>query len=315
MKKLLIPVFFISQFTFGQGQIQHEPERIFNKLIIGKATTEYAKENKLRKIIFYRDTVLSSSMEFDKKGNFITTIGMENSVIRKSTYRWDQENRIIETKKYSPDDSFNYGYYYRYEDGAQLMYKIKDSLLFRKETFLKGENISTFSEYDTIGKIILKNVYVKDAELNWLLETRFQGDRIYVQYRFEYLDGKKYITNVQFDHNGTKISEKRHLDEIRINNKIEHYTEDDERLFRIDSLNENGNLLKMELLDEDGNLTRTETSEYNSSGQLTKLVNFDLKRDQKIIYIYKYDKFDRIELVIKEFNGEKENFIYKYETY
>lgn len=315
MNRILIILFLISQIAFGQRQIQHEPERTFNKLIIGKATTEFAKENNLKKVAFYRDTVFSSSMEFDKNGNFIRTIGMENNSVRESTYKWNEQNRMIETKKYSPDGSFRYGYYYRYENGAQLMFKIKDSLLFRKETFLKGENISTYSEYDSIGKIILKNVYVKDNEMNWLLETRFQDDRIYVQYRYEYLDNKKYVTKVQFDKNGTKFSEKRHLDEIKIDNKLEHYTEDDERLFRIDSFDKNGNLLKMELFDKEGKPARIETSKYNPKGQLSKLMKVDLRRDQKTKYTYEYDKSDRIELVKKEFNGEIEIFRYKYETY
>lgn len=315
MNRLLIISFFISQITFGQGRIQHEPERIFNKLIVGQATTEFAKEKKLKKIIFYRDTVLSSSVEFDKNGNYITTIGLENNAVRKSTYKWDEQNRMVENKNYSLDGSFRYGYYYRYENGAQLMYKIEDSLLFRKEIFLKGENISSYSEYDSTGKIILKNVYVKDKDMNWLLETRFQDDRISVQYRYEYLGNKKYVTKVQFDKNGTKISEKRHLDEIKTDNKLEHYTEDDERLFRIDIFDKNDNLINMELLDNDGNTTRTETSEYNSNEQLIKLINVDLRRDQKTTYTYKYDKLDRIELVKKEFNGETEIFRYEYETY
>jgi len=235
--------------------------------------------------------------------------------VRESSYKWNEQNRMVETKKYSPDGTFRYGYYYRYEKGAQLMYKIKDSLLFRKETFLKGENISTYSEYDSMGKIILKNVYVKDSEMNWLLETRFQDDRIYVQYRYEYLDNKKYVTKVQFDKNGTKVNEKRYLDEVKIGNKLEHYTSNEERLFRVDSFDNKDNILKMELYDKKGNPTRTETSEYNSKGQLIKLIKEDFRRDKKTIYTYKYDKSDRVELVKKEFNEEKEIFRYEYETY
>lgn len=315
MNRLLIISLLIFQNIFGQRQIQHEPERIFNKLIEGKSTTEYAKEMNLKKVIFYRDTILSSSIEFDQNGNFITTIGMENKAVQKSIYKWDELDRMVETKKYSPDGSFRYGYYYSYENGAKLMYKIEDSILFRKSTFLKGENISTYSEYDSIGNIILKNVYVKDSQMNWLLETRFKEDKITVQYRYEYLGDKKYVTKVQFDENGSKISEKRHLDEIKNDNRIEHYAEKDERLFRIDSLDANKNLIEMKLLDKEGNPTRTETFEYGSSGLPSKETKIDFRRNQTTTYVYTYDESNRIELVEKRFNEKTETFRYKYEKY
>ncbi len=315
MNKILILSLFISQIAFGQRQIQHEPERIFNMLIIGKSTTVYAKEKGLKKVHFYRDSILSSSMEFDKNGNFITTVGMENNVIKKTTYKWDDQDRLIETKYYSRKDTSSYGYYYRYINGAQLMFKIEDSLLFRKETFLKEENIRTYSEYDTTGIVISKSVYVKNKKSQWLLETRFQYDHIYVQYRYEYLDNKKYVTKVQFDKNGTKRSEKRYLDEIRNGNELEHYTSDEERLFRIDSLDKNDNLLKMVLLDKNGNITNTKILKYDSKGQLTIQTKIDLTRNQKIKYGYQYDKLGRIKLVIKEFNGVPEIFRYSYEKY
>jgi hypothetical protein len=313
--RLLIILILISQVGFAQSKIQHEPERIFNKLIIGQATIDFAKEHKLKKVTFYRDTLLSSLMEFDTNGNFITKIGMENNAVRKSTYKWDDQNRMIEKKHYSTDGSFRYGYYYKYKDGAQLMYKIEDSLLFRKRTSIENENISTYSEYDKNGKIILKNVYVKDSDMKWLLETRFQNDKIYVQYHYEYLDDKKYVTKVQFDKNGTKVSEKRYLDEVKTENGLEHYTKDDERLFRIDSFDRNGNLIEMKLLDEDGNLTRIENYKYSSKGQLKKLTKENLSRGQKLIYSYKYDKTDKVELVKKELNGNLEIFRYEYETF
>ena len=315
MQRFLLILFFISQITLAQREIQHEPERIFNKLFNGSAATQFMKEKNLKKVTFYRDAVLSSSMEFDRSGNLIASTGMENNVVRKSTYKWDEQNRIIEKKHYSTDSSFRYGYYYRYEKGAQLMYKIEDSLLFRKETFLKGENISTYSEYDSEGMVILKNVYVKDKDMNSLLETRFQDDKIHVQYRYEYLDNKKYVTVVNFDKNGTKINEKRYLDEIKIDNRVLHYTKDYERLFRIDSFDQSNNLVEMELLDEDGNATRKESFEYNSKGVLVGLIKEDVIRDQRTIYAYKYDESGRVELVKKSFNGEMEIFRYLYETF
>ncbi len=315
MSRLLLLILFIPYYINGQIKIQHEPESIFNELLNKKNITEFAKENKLREIKFLRDTILSSSIEFDKNGNSIRKIGMENDYVRETKNKFDNQDREIETNYFKPNGEFSYGYYYKYENGAQLMYKIEDSLLFRKETFLKSENISTYSEYDENGKIILKDIYVKDQNMKWLLETRFQDEKIYIEYRYEYLGNKTYVTKVQFDNNGTKVSEKRHLDEIKTANGLEHFTDEEERLFRIDLFNKNGDLIEKKLLDEKGNPTLIETYIYNSKGQLTELIKKYLSRNQKIVYTYKYDKFERIELVKKEFGEKTEVFKYLYDTF
>ena len=314
MYKILIPFLFSFSLTFGQRQVQHEPERIFNTLEKGKATTEYAKEKNLKKVTFYRDTILSSSMEFDKNRNFVRTVGMENNLVRHSTYKWDELNRMTEKKHFSPDGSFRYGYYFIYENSSKLMFQLKDSLLFTKETFVKGENISINSRYDSIGKITSKSVSVKDDDMKWLTETRFQGNKVYVQYRYEYIENKKYVTKIQFDHNGTKYSEKRHLDEVKLNGKLEHYT-DDGWLFRVDNFDENDNLIKMELFEKDGQLTRRESSKYNSSGKLIKRTKNFFEKGYKEVYTFKYDKFNRLKKVIKKRDENKEIFRYAYEVY
>lgn len=315
MKRLLLLIIFIPFFINGQSKIQHEPESIFNELLNGKNIKEFVKENELNKIKFFRDTILSSSIEFDKNGNSIREIGMENDYVRETKYKFDNQDREIETKYFKPNGEFSYGYFYKYEDGAHLMFKIEDSLLFRKQTSLKNENVSTYSEYDENGKITIKNVYVKDNEMNWLLETRFQNEKIHVQYYYEYLDNKKYVTKVQFDSNGTKVSEKRYLDEIKIHNGLEYYAEDDEILFRVDKFDKNGNLIEMKLLDKKGVPTQLKKFNYGLSGQLLEKIESDLNRNKKIVYTYEYDKSKRIELVKKENNGKTEIFRYQYVTF
>jgi hypothetical protein len=56
MNRILILIIFASQIAFGQSKIQHEPERLFNKLDLGKSTAEFIKEHKIEKIIFLRNT-------------------------------------------------------------------------------------------------------------------------------------------------------------------------------------------------------------------------------------------------------------------
>lgn len=317
MNKILIFILFASQIVFGQSKIQHEPERLFNKLDLGKSTAEFIKEHKIEKITFLRDTILSSSIEFDRNGNSVCEIGMENNAVRKSLRKYDKQNREIETKYFNSDNSFRYGYYYKYEDGFQIMFKLEDSLLFRKSGIIKPENIRIYSEYDEDGNLLLKNIYTHDDDMNYLLETRFQNNRLYVQYRYEYLDNKKYVTKIQYDKNGTKVSENRHLDEEEIvsENKLYHYRDEDESIFRIDSLDKKKNLVKMEIFDNDNKLYRQETNNYNSKGQLTKVIEQNFTRDIKTEYIYNYDKQNRIERIDKTTNGIKEIFRYEYKTY
>jgi hypothetical protein len=317
MNRILIFILFASQIAFGQSKIQHEPERLFNKLDLGKSTTEFIKEHKIEKITFLRDTILSSSIDFDKNGNSICEVGMENNSVRKSLRKYDEQNREIETKYFNSDDSFRYGYYYKFENGVRLMYKLKDSLLFRKTAFIKPENIRLYSEYDEDGNLILKNIYTHDDDMKYLLETRFQNNRLYVQYRYEYLDNKKYVTKIQYDDNGTKVSEKIHLDEEKLSskNKLNHYRDEDESIFRIDSFDNNENLVKMELFNNDNKLYRLEINNYNSNGQLIKVIKENFKRDKKTEYIYIYDNQNRIERIDKRTNGIKEMFRYEFTTF
>ncbi|QDO94666.1 hypothetical protein FNB79_12085 [Formosa sediminum] len=317
MNRILIFILFASQITFGQSKIQHEPERLFNKLDLGKSTAEFIKEHKIEKIKFLRDTLLSSSIEFDRNGNSVCEIGMENNSVRKSLRKYDNQNREIETKYFSSDDSFRYGYYYEFKDGVRIMYKLKDSLLFRKTAFIKPENIRLYSEYDEDGNLKLKNIYTHDNDMKYLLETRFQNNHLYVQYRYEYLDNKKYVTKIQYDDNGTKVSEKRHLDEEEFpsKNKLNHYRDENESIFRVDSFDKNENLVKMELFDSDNKLYRFEINNYNSKGQLIKVIKENLKREIKTEYIYNYDNQNRIERIDKTTNGIKEIFRYEYKTF
>lgn len=111
MDRILILIIFASQIAFGKSKIQHEPERLFNKLDLGKSTTEFIKEHKIEKLIFLRDTLLSSSIEFDRNGNSVCEIGMENNAVRKSLRKYDNQNCEIETKYFNSDNSFRYGYY------------------------------------------------------------------------------------------------------------------------------------------------------------------------------------------------------------
>jgi len=316
MNRIIILLLFTFQFTLGQSKIQHEPERLFNQLELGMSRKEYIKKNNIKKISFLRNSALSSSLEFDENGNTIIQIGMENDYVRKSIHKFDNKNREIESKHFNPDGTFRYGYYYKFQDGLRLMYKLEDSLLYRKSTYFEPENIRIYSEYNKDGTLKLKNIYVFDSKNRYLLETRFNKDAIRIQYRYEYIGNKKYVTKIQYDENGTKISERRHLDEEKLPNelKLKYYREDNESLFRIDFFDKKDNLIKIELYDNDNQLYHTETKEYDSQGKVKKVIKENFQRPEKIEYIYIYDKQNRIKTIKKITNRNTEKFEYQYEV-
>jgi len=313
--KLSLILVLISFASYSQSNIQHEPERIFEKLVEKRTKKEFISNYGIKKVSFYRDTILSSSIEYDREGNLFETIGMENKSVRKTVYKWDDKNRLIEKKHFNSDGSFRYGYYYLYRNGSKFEYEIKDSLLFEKTSFLKEEKVDTYIRFDKDGTVSSKFITIYDNEMRYLMTSRYNKDNIYAQHRYEYLNNKKFITRIKFDSNGTKINEKRYLTEIRTENGLEHYAGDTEHLFRVDTYNENGDMSEMIILDKLGDTNNIHSYYYDSKGRLSELIKENFMRDTKTVYTYHYDLEGKIELVIKDYNGVIEVFRYRYDFF
>lgn len=316
MNKLLIIFLLFPLASFGQRNIQHEPQRVFHKLLkinLG----EFNKNHDLKKVVFRRDTIFSSSYELDENGNILRSIGSENEFIKEAIYKYDSLNRTIESKHYKPDNTFSYGYYYKYVNGTQLKYKLIDSILLSKSTFLKGENISIYSKYNEKGENTSKNISVYDDNRNILHELRFHGRKLHMEYRYEYLGNEKYVTSIYFDKKGVKVKEERILDKINIPEKniSKHHTKEGDYFFRTDSFDTKGNLIKMVLIDKSGNPYKIESSYYNSAGQLIKDVEKDYEKDRNVIYNYEYDESGKVITVVKESGKIEEIFRYEYEYF
>lgn len=114
MRKTLI-ILLVFCFNFSNGQnIQHEPEKLLRYSLVYENMPSFATENNIMKVICFRDTLISSSITFDRKGNVTETVGNENNSVQKTEIKFDSLNREIETKHYKPDGTFSYGYYYEY---------------------------------------------------------------------------------------------------------------------------------------------------------------------------------------------------------
>lgn len=315
MDKLLVFGFTFLGYATLSAQIQNEPQRVFNVLLGETSLADYAREHNLKKISYYRGDEFSSSNTFDKRGNSILYVTTENKAVKRSESKWDDQNRIVETKIYTPEGTFSSGNYYRYLNGAVLRYGIEDSLLQSKSYDLEPENISVWMSYNKEGKIKSRWITVKDALGNYLIENRFEEDRLRTQFRFEYVDGKKYNTRITYNDNGTKISESRWLRWEKSKDRKVFFSEKSKNIFRIDSLNKQGKVFRMIVYDNDNKLYKEEFIEYNNNGQKAKVLKNFYLRPKTELYTYIYDEEGKLEVVTKDINGETEVFKYLYETH
>lgn len=320
MTKYITLILFYSQLCFGQSFIQYEPEREFYSTIhrssnsFGTPTTEFAAKHGIKSIAFLRDTVISSVISFDKSGNYLSEIGFENKMVKESVYKWDSKNQITEQRHFKPDGTFYYGYYYSYINGVENKFDIEDSTLVSRNIFLQDENIEIYSTYKETGEIAGKSIVVRDKDLNYLMETRFQNERLYVQYLWDYIEDSVFVSKIQYDQNGSKYYEKKHLDEINNENTILHYT-DEGRLFRKDSLINTNQILYFEIYRENGELSRKVEYSYNKTGGITSRIETNYENNSIKKYTVEYDELDRPIKIEKDHNGIIEEFNYVYEYY
>jgi len=268
------------------------------------------------KVNYFRDTILSSSTTFDKNGNTIETFGNENDFVQRTETKFDSLNRQIETKHYKPDGTLSYGNYYVYFGNTELTFRLNDSLLLSNFTFLKEEKTSIYSSFDTLGNITFKTIVVYDNEMKSKLELIFHKFNLYREIRYEYVENKKFITEIKYNENGEKYFEKRTLKEESFpnKNKINHFTED-EILFRTDKLDSNGNLVEMKLFSENGKLSDLKSYKFENDSILKEIIIQDFERNNETIYKFEYDSNKFLKSIIKTSKDKIETYYYEYIFY
>jgi len=317
MRKTLI-ILLVFCFNFSNGQnIQHEPEKLLRYSLVYENMPSFATENNIMKVICFRDTLISSSITFDRKGNVTETVGNENNSVQKTEIKFDSLNREIETKHYKPDGTFSYGYYYEYFGNTKLSFKLKDSLLLSKSTKLDEEKMSIYSHFDTLGNLTFKTIVVYDNDMKSKLELMFNYFNLDREYRYEYIDNKKFVTKLEYNENGEIINEKRHLDEESFPNinKVNHFTEEDERLFRTDKLDSNGNLIEIKLFSENGELSDKKSYKFDKNSIIKEIKKEDFERNKETLYKFEYGENKLLKRIIKTTNGKTETFGFEYVFY
>ena len=314
---LLIILLVLSNYMFSQD-IQHEPERQFVRhLNSNNKIHRYIKEHKIKKIEFYRDQVLSSSLEFNQNGNTTKETKTENKSIGETYNKYNKHNKLIETKHFTPEGMFNYGSYYIYKKDTTFIYNIKDSLLSVKNISLEkgSKSLSTvYNGTEIIRKTLWKieNPYRKPIESwsnNGLYKT---NDHIY-----EKVDNSVYITNIEYDSLGIEVARSKSLlkKHIPSKNSVEYYYFGDNTPSSIEFFDDKKNRIKVIEYNYKGKEKNQQLFKYHKNNLVKFNQKVNSQNNQISTYKYKFDKNGFLKRVIKKANNKKEIFNYIFKFY
>lgn len=293
---LLFTICFLSE-TISQN-IQNEPEKAFIlHMNNGNIVEKFAKENKIKTVECFRDDSLSSLMHFNKNGVIIEEIDNENSIIRRSEYKFNNENKLIEESSFNIDGTFNYGYFYKMKNDSLFKYDKMDSSLFEVEF-----------KIDKSTNVTIR--YTKEKEIDYRVENTLNSkdeiikEKFFDKYNLVYesykVDDLKHVVELKYDDTGKLISKNRYIASRfdKKKNTIYYYKNTDE-LDYYEIINENGYVIKSNF----GGVSQIYS--YTSNGLIKQHINGN------IIYNYYFDEKGFIKSVQK-INGKKvEIFNYK----
>lgn len=322
MNRLLIIIFFAFNISFGQT-IQHEPRKLLvetlnvpqNRRNMNIAFTDFAQKHNIKRILCFRNGQISSDINFDKKGNVITKIENDNTVVNKSEYEYDEKGRVVKTSHYSPNGNFKYGYEYEYLEDTKLTYENPGRILKSKEIFIKDKNQKISLDYGTDKEIVSKEIEIFNENGKLSQKQEFYNDRLNREFIYYSKNGEKYKDEIFYPENREKTVEtKKILDNDVIDkngNTIINYFGD----FKVSEhkYNSANRLISSDFYSTKNGHWRNETYEYKTDTiLLLKTENYILK-DKIKTYQFIYNNVGFIEKVIKIDGTEKEIFEYKYE--
>ncbi|WP_299782902.1 hypothetical protein [uncultured Formosa sp.] len=322
MNRLLIIIFFASNFSFGQS-IQHEPRKLFvatlnvpqNTRNSNDAFTKFALENSLKQLLCFRDGQISSDISFDKNGKVITKIENDNTIINKSEYQYDEKGRVIKTSHYSPNGDFKYGYEYEYLEDTKLTFENPGRILKNKDIFIKDKNQKISIDYGNDKEIVSKEIEIFNTNGELKQKQEFSNDRLNREFIYYLKDGEKYEDKIFYPENREKIVEtKKILDKDVIDkngNTIINYSGD----FKVseNKYNSANRLISSDFYSIKNGLWKKENYEYrNDTILINKSQNYILTGKNKS-YQFIYNNVGFLEKVIKIDGTEKETFEYKYQ--
>lgn len=322
MNKLLIIIFFVFNFSFGQT-IQHEPRKLFvatlnvpqNLRNSNDAFTEFVLKNNIKQLLCYRDGQISSNIYFDKNGNVITKIENDNTIINKSKYQYDEKGRVIKTSHFSPNEEFKYGYEYEYLENTKLTFKNPGEILKSKDVFLKDKNQKISIDYGNNQEIISKEIKIFNENGELKQKQEFSNNRLHRESIYYSKNGEKYKDEIFYPENGEKIVETIKVSDSDVidnnGNIIINYYGD----FKVSEhkYNSANRLISSDFYSIKNGLWKKENYEYKNDTILIKKSQDYLLTDKIKTYQFIYNDIGLLEKVIKIDGTEKQIFEYKYQ--
>ncbi len=322
MNRLLIIIFFAFNFSFGQS-IQHEPRKLFvatlnvpqNTRNMNIAFTYFAQNNNIKRLLCYRNGLISSDINFDKNGNVISKIENDNTIINKSEYQYDEKGRVIKTSHYSPNGNFKYGYEYEYLEDSKLTFENPGRILKNKDIFIKDKNQKISIDYGNDKEIVSKEIEIFNTNGELKQKQEFSNDRLNREFIYYLKEREKYEDKIFYPENREKIVEtKKILDKDVIDkngNIIINYSGD----FKVSEhkYNSANRLISSDFYSTKNGLWKNETYEYENDTILVNKSENHVLQGKIKSYQFIYNNVEFLEKVIKIDGTEKEIFEYKYQ--
>lgn len=323
MNRLIFIIFFAFNSSFGQT-IQYEAKKLFiatlnvpqNSRNSNEAFTDFVLKNNLNRLVCYKDGKVSSDITFDNKGNVITKIENDNTIINKSEYQYDEKGRVIKTSHYSPNGDFKYGYEYEYLEDTKLTYENPGRILKNKYIFInKNQRISI--DYGINQEIVSKKIEKINSNGELKQKQEFVNGRLNREFIYYSKDGEKYEDEIFYTENNEEIIKTKKVTDNNFvdnnGNTIINYYGD----FKVSEhqYNSANRLVSSNFYSTKNGLWKKETYEYKNDTILkNKSQNYILTGINKS-YEFIYNNVGFLEKVIKIDGTEKQIFEYKYQLH
>lgn len=317
-KFLIWASLFAFQYSVSQSQIQNEPEKLFTLPSNVINNREFVVKYSIEKILFLRDTILSASREFDRRGNEISSLMMDNDEARKTISKFDYDNNMVEIRFYKPNDSLSYGYYFTKINDTVSSYDITDSIVKQKIIRSKDGASNTFLQYRNNGDLYIHMTINYDEQERIILESNYDNkNRLDYQYRYERIDGDTYVSKVNYDKLGNEKTVERYLDERMSmdGTQLIRYRKHDQGISEIVLFKDEDVPIKIEKFDNDDKLYYTEILKYDKQNRLLTRIAEDLIVKKQVVYEYIYDKRGFLKSIYITTGNTTEKFIYRYITF
>jgi len=310
MKKLLLLIILIANSSFGQ-EMNNEPQDLLNLYLKSRniSVKEYVKKHKIKALyVLINNSGGYSKIDFDIKGNLTSYFLKYGKPISKKEIKYDNQNRILEIKYFDRSNTFSHGTYNEYKNDSTFTYNMKDRII--KEINVKDKFRTINMLYDENGNegISLDKYFDDNKRIVKEILTQ-NGEKEIKQY--DYIDDSKFVTIKNIDSLNQEYEKGKYLSEkgIPSDNKIEFFTKDSKKPYKIESY-ENNKLISELYFADNGNRYKELIYKYTNKAVLREMKLLNFKKETKTTYIFKFNSKGRLTDIRKKTKGK--SFFYSF---